>query len=352
MERRTLTELAREVERQKDSRLDLVASTSSLHLAATEVGSVELLVGYEADRQNFSPRSHFHAQVGERVGIPKKYYDRMLAEAPGLLTQNVNHWWEENPEKRLVRTMDGDARAFLSDRFRPIDNWEVLEAVLPVIADFPVEIMGSEVTERKLYLKVAFPSVQGEIVKGDPVQAGIIVRNSEIGVGRFDISAFVLRLVCTNGMVGESIVGRSHLGRVLDDIESARESWSVFRPETQIAVNQALVLQTQDIVRDALEGRWFDDQVKALQETAGMSVITEERGVEEVIEVVTTNHLLTKGERGSVLEHLIGGGDLSAWGLANAVTRTAQDVEDYDRSVELESIGFKIASNPMKALAA
>lgn len=32
---------------------------------------------------------------------------------------------------------------------------------------------------------------------------------------------------------------------------------------------------------------------------------------------------LTDGEKDSVLRHLVRGGDLSAWGLANAVTRTA-----------------------------
>jgi hypothetical protein len=36
------------------------------------------------------------------------------------------------------------------------------------------------------------------------------------------------------------------------------------------------------------------------------------------------------------------GGDLTSWGLGNAVTRMAQDVPSYDRSTELESIGFEI----------
>jgi len=36
------------------------------------------------------------------------------------------------------------------------------------------------------------------------------------------------------------------------------------------------------------------------------------------------------------------GGDLSKWGLANAVTSLANEAEDYDRVVELERIGGKI----------
>lgn len=43
-----------------------------------------------------------------------------------------------------------------------------------------------------------------------------------------------------------------------------------------------------------------------------------------------------------ILGHLIAGGDLSLYGLANAVTRHAQDVQSYDRSTELEATGYKI----------
>ncbi len=48
---------------------------------------------------------------------------------------------------------------------------------------------------------------------------------------------------------------------------------------------------------------------------------------------------LTGAENGSVLQHLYRGGDLSAWGLANAVTRTAEDTADYDRATEFEATG-------------
>jgi len=51
-------------------------------------------------------------------------------------------------------------------------------------------------------------------------------------------------------------------------------------------------------------------------------------------------------EQSSVLRHLIEGGDLSRWGLANAVTRAAADVESYDRSTELEAIGGAVVDLP------
>jgi hypothetical protein len=64
---------------------------------------------------------------------------------------------------------------------------------------------------------------------------------------------------------------------------------------------------------------------------------------------------LTDDEKSSVLGHLILGGDVSAWGLANAVTRTAEDLADYDRAIELEAAGGRVIEkgpSVWKALAA
>jgi hypothetical protein len=61
-----------------------------------------------------------------------------------------------------------------------------------------------------------------------------------------------------------------------------------------------------------------------------------------VVEVAAKRLDLNEAERTSVLTHLIRGGDLSQWGLANAVTRAAQDSESYDRATELEAAGGRV----------
>jgi hypothetical protein len=62
----------------------------------------------------------------------------------------------------------------------------------------------------------------------------------------------------------------------------------------------------------------------------------------QVVEATARRLTLTEGEKSSVLQNLLRGGDLSAWGLANAVTRTAEDVTDYDRATELEAAGGRV----------
>jgi hypothetical protein len=51
---------------------------------------------------------------------------------------------------------------------------------------------------------------------------------------------------------------------------------------------------------------------------------------------------LNEAEKAGVLRHLITGGDVSQYGLIQAVTRTSQDVEDYDRATELEALGGQL----------
>ena len=51
---------------------------------------------------------------------------------------------------------------------------------------------------------------------------------------------------------------------------------------------------------------------------------------------------LSRSTATGVLQHLIEGGDLTLYGLANAVTRYSQDVENYDRASKLEEIGYQV----------
>ena len=51
---------------------------------------------------------------------------------------------------------------------------------------------------------------------------------------------------------------------------------------------------------------------------------------------------MTDGQRDSVLTHLLQGNDLSQFGLANAVTRASQGVEDYDKATELDKLGGRV----------
>ena len=366
---RTIGELAAEIERQKDAKRDFVAPTAKVEVKLVEPESVidSVLSQVDApeiddkvaplvsvvDFQTNGGNSQFpilpyaHGQIADRLSIPKRYYDRCRQDAPELWAEQVNHWLHAKDEKRLMRTMDGKLRAFLSNRYRALDNPELAQAVLTVLQDFDVTIESCEITDNRLYIQAVRTDLEAEVegskLVGDVVRSGIVVSNSEIGNGSLSIEPLIYRLVCENGMISKDhSLRKYHTGRGRGNgIEVAYE---LLRDETRAKTDEAFWLQVQDLTRAALDGPVFHEQVKALSDATGN--VIESTKIEKVVEVTAKKITCTDDEQGSILRHLIEGGDLSQYGLVNAVTRTAEDANSYDRAVELERAGATVLELP------
>jgi hypothetical protein len=348
-EGRTLTQLAQEIERQAHDKRDFKAPTTMMQMSVITPQDrlddtprqVKFQVG---DIFDGSLNSLAHDHLGRWCGIPGPYYDRMLEEKPELLSFNVNAWLQskERKETRLVRTLDGRARAFLSHRYRTIDHDVVANAALPVLIDESkklggVKIMSSEVTERRLYIKVVSERLTYEVKKGDAVQAGISLSNSEVGQGSVKVEPFLYRLVCLNGAVIEdSAVRKFHIGRSSAELGAAEE---VFRDETREADDKVFVMKLQDVLRAAFDDESFD-QLKGLTIDASTRKI--KKPVDDFVEEVVSVYKLNKGHKDSFLRNLIEGADLTQWGVANAVTAIANTANDYETATELERVGGAI----------
>lgn len=349
---RNLQELATEIERQANSKKDLVASTDKMAMFAQPEGhGVSLQVG---NALTFGINSIGHDQIGAHVGIPSKYVDRMLAEAPDLLATNVNRWFEKYPAPRLVRTLDDNVRAFLSDSYRPLENYDLATAVFPVLHDLKLEVMSCEVTERRLYIKAVDERIKADIPAGkrlgdgshsffDTCSPAVIISNSEVGMGMLAVDSGIFTRVCTNlAAISKAGMRRRHLGakHALGEGEEIRH---LLTDETRWAADRALWLTVRDVVKGAFEEARFTahcDKLKGLveQRIEGDPV--------KVVQLSCRRLGVTEGEETNVLRHLIEGSDLSRYGLLQALTRTAQDVESYDRASELERIGGDFVELP------
>lgn len=188
---RTLEALGAELQRQRSARQDFIADTRNLVMETTpEKSTLQMSVGNRL--QEFTVGLIAHQQIAARLGIPYRYYQKMQTEQPVLLDENVNTWLQEAPERRMVRVLDGKVRAFLSDRYRRLDNLELCAAVLPVIREMKgANIESCEVTESHLYLKVINKKMKAEVAVGDAVQAGFVVSNSEVGLGSLRVEPLV-----------------------------------------------------------------------------------------------------------------------------------------------------------------
>lgn len=339
---RTLQELAIELDRQVDAKRDFIVESGAMHMDIVDERP-ELRIGTVDAHEAFGLNEIAHRQVGQHLKIPAQYYDRMRQEDPGLLAINVNHWLAGQPTvRRMVRTMDGTARAFLSDRYRRIDNYEVAQTVLPIISAMDgASVVSCELTDSRMYLKVVNPRIQAEVNKGDVVQAGILITNSEVGQGSVTVSPLIYRLVCTNGMIAEDgRLRKYHVGRA----NEAGEDFTIFRDETVEADDRAFLMKIEDTVRAAVDQARFEQIVGRMREATQTRM--EAQAAPKVIELAATEYKISQDESRGVLGHLIEGGDLSLYGLGNAVTRFSQDVGSYDRATELEALGWRIMTMP------
>lgn len=335
---RNLQELAVELERQDQSKKDYIADTRKLRL---EVAADDKIVLQGVDG-GMPLRSTAHSQLANVLGIPKAYYDRMHTEAPDLLAANANRWLERQEARKMIRTLDGQVRAVLSDSYRPLDNVELATAVLPKLIALKATVVSGEVTESRFYLKAVTDRVSGEVALNDRIQAGVVVSNSEIGQGSLRVEALDYRLVCLNGMIREASVRKAHLGRGTryDVLEDARE---FYRDETRQLEDRAFFAKVQDATAAMFDPDRFMKRIEQYKQ-AGERKITADPVA--VVEVTAKRFGLAETEKSSILTHLIQGGDLSNWGLANAVTRAAQDVESYDLSTRMEALGGEIIELP------
>ena len=280
-----------------------------------------------------------HGQIGTYLNIGAKYYNKMRAEYPRLLAENVNAWFRKNPQQRMLRTIDGKARAFLSNRYCRIDNYDIAEAVLPKLYEIPdIKFESCELTDKKLYIKAVNPRLQADIKVGDTVQSGVVITNSEVGLGSVTVFPLIYRLVCTNGMIAEdSGISRRHVGRIRED----DENMSLFRDETLKEDDRAFLMKVQDIVSVATDEARFQSVVNKMKQAEGAKITS--NNIPGVIELTSRHFKLSDDEGKGVLRHLIEDGDnLSLYGLANAITAQSQQVKSYDRATELEATGYQV----------
>ena len=340
----TIQEAAAEIMRQSKAKADYLVNTENLHMETCDgVPTLRLLDGGIDRVEPLDILPTAHRQLGDYLGIPRKYYDRMRQENIGLLARNVNTWLRQGPEQRMIRTIDGRARAFLSNRYRRIDNIDIARITLPIIQEMPDVIYEScNLSDDYMFIKVVNPRLTAEVTPGDIVQAGVVISNSETGLGAVSIQPLIFRLVCKNGMVvNEARTRRTHIGRV----NTTDENFFLYSKETLAADDKAFVLKIRDTVRASVDEARFAQVLGKMRESTHLRLNTAD--LPGVVKLASSSFGITEAESGGVLQRLIENADYTVYGLANAVTRYSQDVESYDRASQLESIGYTVMTmNP------
>ena len=322
-------------------KLDVIADTTQMNAYVN--GGEKVRLWEKGVDMSFALNEHMRGQIATDLSIPKRYFDRMIVNAPHLAVTNVNHWLQEEPNRRMVRAYrepesNGTAvgRAWLSPGYRRLDHVEIAKTLLPEFENLgtPVEFHQAAVSDTKLYIRALFPGVEREVKRGDIVRWGVEITNSEVGSGSLGIRGFILRLVCTNGMTAAYTLKKRHVGKRIDED-------GILSDDALRADDTAFWLAARDTLRATISETRFDEIVEQLRGTTDGPEI---QRVVEATQVMQKDLGFSDEERNAVLTHLAGGGDLSRWGALNAVTAAAKSATSVDRQVEMEAIGWDIAN--------
>lgn len=337
---RTYEGLKSEVYRQATSKRDFIAPSNDLYYHPH--GEMQIL-----GKGNFGINEHAHRQIAQKLDIPVKYYMRMLDDDTNILAKNVNHWLQSSTEERLIRTLDGNMRAYLSERYRVLDNLDLIRNVIPMLENNDTHVCSCEVTDTHLYLKATFPEMKYVIPavdsrhKDHEVEAGFTIRNSEVGASALQLLPSLHNPMCKNISTFGSEFKKFHLGEKLGGQRDG--AWEFFQEDTKRASDEAIWLQVRDVMQAAVQGELYDKVVDKVRQARGRRI---EGDVGPAVREVTRITTLTEAEAKMMHTHLSEAGDLTQYGFAEATTRTAEDLKDYDRASEVERIGGQIIELP------
>lgn len=273
----------------------------------------------------------------------------------GLLHGNRDLGVPGDERKFFLRTFAGAqpgdvgyARALLSNSYRPIDNWDVLNAVVQGMTDAGLNshvVKQADLTDRRMYIKVAVPEVSAlapEFLRNyvapyskkrgaeiPTVFGGFVIKNGETGGAAFSITPELTFEVCDNGMtVTEDMVRKTHLGAKVEDEGVVRVS-----ERTRKANLEFVKSYTMDAVTSFLDKGYMERVIRRLTEQAGGEV----EHPQEVVQTLVKRPAFSESDAEGILNAFIDGGDRTRGGILQAITAYTQTVDDPDHAYEMEA---------------
>jgi len=183
-------------------------------------------------------RSAAQRAICNRLGVPIQYLQKC---DPLLQAVNLNEWLPKERNDNLFVRFDGnDIRAIFTPRYKPIDNLQVLDRLYEQGYDDDNKIQCS-LDDEFFMLNIPDKEKSFQVRHGDQMEPGISIGNSEVGMSSLTIAAFVLRLICTNGLISKSSVESSYrhvshrilnefpqvLNQVTMDLNQQRDQWEI-----------------------------------------------------------------------------------------------------------------------------
>ena len=330
MKNLNLQALISQVEKEEELKKDYLVDTRSM-LVGTEANESYLTIPSGGrSRQSFRLNETARQQLASRLNVPLPFAERIRNEEPALYDRTLNTLLHKKDEQRLIRTNGGDTcRAFLSKNYKIMDHDEFLKSVLPILSLNPnLNVQEAFLSDTHLQLSIILEESDRHVRPGDAVKYGVVLLNSEIGLGSLSLSSFIYRLVCSNGLVvpeHEGSLRRIHLGRAMADVNDN--------------YNRTIWREYSSAVKELLTGKRFEEIMASMRAAAARPIV---KDAEVIVEEIGKKFNLSKEEQAMVKAQYEANADMSVWGLINSVTEAAKEATTIQRRNELQIIGGKL----------
>lgn len=316
------------------------------------------------------PSNVFDEGLAAKLGIPRAYLRTMRDNGwYDMVDSNVNRLLhgqegvrEADVRQFLVRTFKGEngghgyARAFLSNSYKTIDNWDILGSVVQGMQAAGLDahtVHSADLTDRRMYMKIVVPEISvlaPELLKdyrspfsgrrgadNPMVFAGFVIGNSETGNGSFFIRPELQIQVCDNGMtIKQDVVSKRHLGSKIED-----DGVIKYSDETMKKNLELIQLQTRDAIATFLDTEYMERVIRRTTEQAAAPVDKPQ----DVVTRLIKRDAFSKDDADGLMEAFIKGGDMTRGGVLQAVTAYSQEVRksDPDRAHDMNLDAFDAA---------
>ncbi len=215
-------------------------------------------------------RENAQRQLSNRLGIPFPYLNRCPAD---LQAENLHHWLLREPNNEMFFRFSGPhVRAVFTPKYRCVDNHELIERLNSLGYDQSTPV---QVRIDQSFMSISIPDGRKTFDldgNGDRVIPGLCVSNSEVGLASVSVTAFLLRLVCTNGMLAKtsSSTSKRHVSSfILENLpvmaETATRQLSEMQHQFRVSMDSAI--DNPEATFAALNRQYLvtEDEAKAVE---------------------------------------------------------------------------------------
>jgi hypothetical protein len=317
---------------------DYVVDVNSLHFTNNEEKVVIVYPDHRGETQVNTIHDFAYNQFGQKFGVPADYLRTMARGEPWMRDVAVytlnEHAANSSRDRFLLRTVAGQTRAALSDKYRRLNSMQIFLAFLTAAQQSGGTLMDAHDAETRAWMEVIHP----EVVEFDtPLNGknyavfGARIRNSDFGHGSLELRSFMLNVRCLNGLVGETMMREIHMGGAIPENIIVSE-------ETMIKDTEVRALMVRDAMKSIYSPRNKEAMISLIKGASSQEInITLEteklpklgvfKGEVEQLKTLLMNNKPSDGLKGAP----------TMWKFINGLTAVARDSEP-ERKRELENI--------------